>query len=174
MQKSHEGKAHLHLSGLIWSFLQNYLSSRGKSWKDLRQEALRNVEEGKYDPTGKPEAPRAAGLRLCSSASKGGDLASSNLSLPDRRISGRTVMCICCGLRALADLAYKYRQSIAPAELPGRARASPPPLACSALLFHLCSHLNLAPFPSPAAVTARPDCYWGRNCRTQVKAHHAT
>lgn len=23
------------------------------------------------------------------------------------------------------------------------------------------------------AVTARPDCYWGRNCRTQVKAHHA-
>ncbi|XP_043924653.1 E3 ubiquitin-protein ligase CHFR [Protopterus annectens] len=25
----------------------------------------------------------------------------------------------------------------------------------------------------PVAVTARPDCYWGRNCRTQVKAHHA-
>nr|XP_021531567.1 E3 ubiquitin-protein ligase CHFR isoform X5 [Aotus nancymaae] len=23
------------------------------------------------------------------------------------------------------------------------------------------------------AVTSRPDCYWGRNCRTQVKAHHA-
>uniref|UniRef100_A0A4W5MLE2 E3 ubiquitin-protein ligase CHFR n=1 Tax=Hucho hucho TaxID=62062 RepID=A0A4W5MLE2_9TELE len=26
----------------------------------------------------------------------------------------------------------------------------------------------------PAGVTSRPDCYWGRNCRTQVKAHHAT
>uniref|UniRef100_A0A8C3URP6 E3 ubiquitin-protein ligase CHFR n=1 Tax=Catharus ustulatus TaxID=91951 RepID=A0A8C3URP6_CATUS len=25
----------------------------------------------------------------------------------------------------------------------------------------------------PATVTSRPDCYWGRNCRTQVKAHHA-
>lgn len=25
----------------------------------------------------------------------------------------------------------------------------------------------------PGSVTARPDCYWGRNCRTQVKAHHA-
>ncbi|XP_063051245.1 E3 ubiquitin-protein ligase CHFR [Engraulis encrasicolus] len=25
----------------------------------------------------------------------------------------------------------------------------------------------------PAAVMSRPDCYWGRNCRTQVKAHHA-
>lgn len=25
----------------------------------------------------------------------------------------------------------------------------------------------------PSAVTSRPDCYWGRNCRTQVKAHHA-
>ncbi|KAG2470497.1 CHFR ligase, partial [Polypterus senegalus] len=25
----------------------------------------------------------------------------------------------------------------------------------------------------PALVTSRPDCYWGRNCRTQVKAHHA-
>uniref|UniRef100_A0A4W3IND1 E3 ubiquitin-protein ligase CHFR n=1 Tax=Callorhinchus milii TaxID=7868 RepID=A0A4W3IND1_CALMI len=25
----------------------------------------------------------------------------------------------------------------------------------------------------PGTVTTRPDCYWGRNCRTQVKAHHA-
>ncbi|KFZ50333.1 E3 ubiquitin-protein ligase CHFR, partial [Podiceps cristatus] len=25
----------------------------------------------------------------------------------------------------------------------------------------------------PVTVTSRPDCYWGRNCRTQVKAHHA-
>ncbi|XP_077015615.1 E3 ubiquitin-protein ligase CHFR [Tamandua tetradactyla] len=25
----------------------------------------------------------------------------------------------------------------------------------------------------PVAVASRPDCYWGRNCRTQVKAHHA-
>ncbi|NWU08654.1 CHFR ligase, partial [Cephalopterus ornatus] len=25
----------------------------------------------------------------------------------------------------------------------------------------------------PGTVTSRPDCYWGRNCRTQVKAHHA-
>ncbi|XP_026540707.1 E3 ubiquitin-protein ligase CHFR isoform X2 [Notechis scutatus] len=25
----------------------------------------------------------------------------------------------------------------------------------------------------PATITSRPDCYWGRNCRTQVKAHHA-
>ncbi|CAG09691.1 unnamed protein product, partial [Tetraodon nigroviridis] len=91
--------------------LQNYLSSRGKSWKDLRQEALQSIEQGKYD-------------------------------LTDRRISRSTIMCIYCGLRALADLAYKYRQSIPPSEL-------------------------------PAAVTARPDCYWGRNCRTQVKAHHA-
>uniref|UniRef100_A0A674N2F7 E3 ubiquitin-protein ligase CHFR n=1 Tax=Takifugu rubripes TaxID=31033 RepID=A0A674N2F7_TAKRU len=82
--------------------VKNYLSSRGKSWKDLRQEALQNVEQGKY-PAGKPAH---------------------------------------CGLRALRDLAYKYRQDIPSSEL-------------------------------PAAVTARPDCYWGRNCRTQVKAHHA-
>ncbi|XP_069476101.1 E3 ubiquitin-protein ligase CHFR isoform X2 [Ambystoma mexicanum] len=25
----------------------------------------------------------------------------------------------------------------------------------------------------PVSVTSRSDCYWGRNCRTQVKAHHA-
>uniref|UniRef100_A0A672S5M9 E3 ubiquitin-protein ligase CHFR n=1 Tax=Sinocyclocheilus grahami TaxID=75366 RepID=A0A672S5M9_SINGR len=25
----------------------------------------------------------------------------------------------------------------------------------------------------PDSVTTRPNCYWGRNCRTQVKAHHA-
>uniref|UniRef100_A0A674PQ49 E3 ubiquitin-protein ligase CHFR n=1 Tax=Takifugu rubripes TaxID=31033 RepID=A0A674PQ49_TAKRU len=94
--------------------VKNYLSSRGKSWKDLRQEALQNVEQGKY-PAGKPAH--------C-------------------RISGSTIMCSDCGLRALRDLAYKYRQDIPSSEL-------------------------------PAAVTARPDCYWGRNCRTQVKAHHA-
>ncbi|KAJ8263430.1 hypothetical protein COCON_G00158870 [Conger conger] len=32
---------------------------------------------------------------------------------------------------------------------------------------------NIPPTELPAAVTSRPDCYWGRNCRTQVKAHHA-
>ncbi|KAJ8286002.1 hypothetical protein GJAV_G00033380 [Gymnothorax javanicus] len=32
---------------------------------------------------------------------------------------------------------------------------------------------NIPPSELPAAVTSRPDCYWGRNCRTQVKAHHA-
>lgn len=38
-------------------FHQNYLSSRGKSWKDLRQEALQNVAQGIYYPTGKPARP---------------------------------------------------------------------------------------------------------------------
>ncbi|KAL0979226.1 hypothetical protein UPYG_G00182370 [Umbra pygmaea] len=33
---------------------------------------------------------------------------------------------------------------------------------------------NIPASELPAAVTSRPDCYWGRNCRTQVKAHHAT
>ncbi|XP_070485529.1 E3 ubiquitin-protein ligase CHFR isoform X7 [Equus przewalskii] len=32
---------------------------------------------------------------------------------------------------------------------------------------------NIPPSELPVAVTSRPDCYWGRNCRTQVKAHHA-
>ncbi|XP_015221411.1 E3 ubiquitin-protein ligase CHFR isoform X1 [Lepisosteus oculatus] len=32
---------------------------------------------------------------------------------------------------------------------------------------------NIPAAELPAAVTSRPDCYWGRNCRTQVKAHHA-
>ncbi|KAM3610304.1 uncharacterized protein V6R79_002096 [Siganus canaliculatus] len=32
---------------------------------------------------------------------------------------------------------------------------------------------NIPSSELPAAVTSRPDCYWGRNCRTQVKAHHA-
>uniref|UniRef100_A0A452FIC7 E3 ubiquitin-protein ligase CHFR n=1 Tax=Capra hircus TaxID=9925 RepID=A0A452FIC7_CAPHI len=32
---------------------------------------------------------------------------------------------------------------------------------------------NIPASELPAAVTSRPDCYWGRNCRTQVKAHHA-
>ncbi|XP_017270126.1 E3 ubiquitin-protein ligase CHFR isoform X2 [Kryptolebias marmoratus] len=91
--------------------LQTYLSSRGKSWKDLLQESLRGLQLGNY-------------------------------FLTDYRISANTILCFCCGLRAFKELAYKYRQNIPPSEL-------------------------------PAAVTSRPDCYWGRNCRTQVKAHHA-
>ncbi|KAM4576572.1 E3 ubiquitin-protein ligase CHFR [Odontesthes bonariensis] len=91
--------------------LENYLSSRGKSWKDLLKEALQGLQQGSY-------------------------------VVIDSRISANTILCSCCGLRAFKELAYKYRQSIPPSEL-------------------------------PAAVTSRPDCYWGRNCRTQVKAHHA-
>ncbi|KAM6930922.1 E3 ubiquitin-protein ligase CHFR [Xenentodon cancila] len=91
--------------------LKYYLSSKGKTWKDLLQESLQGLEQG-------------------------------TCSLTDSRISANTVMCLCCGLQTFKELAYKYRQSIPPSEL-------------------------------PADVTARPDCYWGRNCRTQVKAHHA-
>ncbi|XP_068127689.1 E3 ubiquitin-protein ligase CHFR isoform X1 [Hyperolius riggenbachi] len=32
---------------------------------------------------------------------------------------------------------------------------------------------NIPPAELSVAVTSRPNCYWGRNCRTQVKAHHA-
>ncbi|XP_068617117.1 E3 ubiquitin-protein ligase CHFR [Brachionichthys hirsutus] len=91
--------------------LQNYLSSKGKTWKVVRQEALQSIEQGDY-------------------------------SLTDCRVSANTAVCLCCGLRAFKEIAYKYRQSIPSSEL-------------------------------PVAVTSRPDCYWGRNCRTQVKAHHA-
>ncbi|CAJ1068166.1 E3 ubiquitin-protein ligase CHFR [Xyrichtys novacula] len=91
--------------------LQNYLTSRGKTWRDLLQESLQSLQQGQYH-------------------------------LTDNRVSANTITCFCCGLRAFKELAYKYRQNILPSEL-------------------------------PAAVTARPDCYWGRNCRTQVKAHHA-
>nr|XP_005891266.1 PREDICTED: E3 ubiquitin-protein ligase CHFR isoform X3 [Bos mutus] len=71
--------------------------------------------------------------------------------LPDYRITGNTVLCYCCGLRSFRELTYQYRQNIPPSELPAW------------------------PLPGPqfTAVTSRPDCYWGRNCRTQVKAHHA-
>ncbi|XP_056143290.1 E3 ubiquitin-protein ligase CHFR isoform X2 [Lampris incognitus] len=91
--------------------LQNYLSSRGMSWRDMRQEGLQALQQGTYH-------------------------------LSDYRITVNTMLCFCCGLRSFKELAYKYRQNILLSEL-------------------------------PAAVTSRPDCYWGRNCRTQVKAHHA-
>ncbi|XP_066510581.1 E3 ubiquitin-protein ligase CHFR-like isoform X2 [Hoplias malabaricus] len=92
--------------------LQNYLSSRGKTWRDLLLEALQATQQGLYH-------------------------------LTDYRISPSSLLCYCCGLRYFKELAYKYRENIPAAEL-------------------------------PAAVTSRPDCYWGRNCRTQIKAHHAT
>ncbi|XP_061671967.1 E3 ubiquitin-protein ligase CHFR isoform X3 [Syngnathoides biaculeatus] len=91
--------------------LKNYLSSRGKTWRDLLKEAFNDLQQGKY-------------------------------CLSNHHISANPILCICCGLVVFKEMAYKYRQNIPPAEL-------------------------------PAAVLARPDCYWGRNCRTQVKAHHA-
>ncbi|XP_012671439.1 E3 ubiquitin-protein ligase CHFR [Clupea harengus] len=92
--------------------LQNYLSSRGMSWKEMLQEGLQAAQRGVFH-------------------------------LSDFRINTSSVVCYCCGLRAFKELAYKFRESIPSSEL-------------------------------PATVTSRPDCYWGRNCRTQVKAHHAT
>ncbi|KAL8180264.1 UNVERIFIED_CONTAM: hypothetical protein K2H54_018108 [Gekko kuhli] len=78
--------------------------------------------------------------------------------LSDYRITGETVLCYCCGLRSFRELAYQYRRNIPVSELPVN------PSAASTMFV----------FPSlPVAVTSRPDCYWGRNCRTQVKAHHA-
>ncbi|XP_051981668.1 E3 ubiquitin-protein ligase CHFR [Xyrauchen texanus] len=91
--------------------LQNYLTSRGITWRHMLQEALQAVQQGQYH-------------------------------LTDYRITANSFLCYCCGLRFFRELAYKYREDIPPSELPD-------------------------------AVTTRPDCYWGRNCRTQVKAHHA-
>ncbi|KPP70552.1 E3 ubiquitin-protein ligase CHFR-like [Scleropages formosus] len=113
--------------------LQNYLASRGLTWKELLRDSLLALQQGTFH-------------------------------LSDYRITGNTVLCHCCGLRAFKELAYKYRQNIPASELP--------------------AHMNFIQYPllSPpttttckfaAAVTSRPDCYWGRNCRTQVKAHHA-
>ncbi|CAL9708662.1 unnamed protein product [Knipowitschia caucasica] len=91
--------------------LMNYLSMRGKNWRDVLQESLVGLEQGSY-------------------------------TLTDRGISANAIMCFDCGVRSFRELAYKYRQNIPQSDL-------------------------------PASVTSRPDCYWGRNCRTQVKAHHA-
>ncbi|XP_037387860.1 E3 ubiquitin-protein ligase CHFR [Pygocentrus nattereri] len=91
--------------------LQNYLTSRGKTWREMLQEALQAIQQGLYH-------------------------------LTDYRINASSLLCYCCGLRFFKELAYKYRENIPASDL-------------------------------PAAVTSRPDCYWGRNCRTQVKAHHA-
>lgn len=78
-----------------------------------------------------PEAPQAE-LSLCFSFSafKESNIGLLNLSLSDRRISGSTIMCFCCGLRALADLAYLYRQSIPASELPGWTKQTNFPQAC--------------------------------------------
>uniref|UniRef100_A0A4W4F5J4 E3 ubiquitin-protein ligase CHFR n=1 Tax=Electrophorus electricus TaxID=8005 RepID=A0A4W4F5J4_ELEEL len=91
--------------------LQNYLTSRGVTWKEMLQEALAATQQGLYH-------------------------------LSDYRVSADSLLCYCCGLRSFKELAYKYRENIPANEL-------------------------------PACVTSRPDCYWGRNCRTQVKVHHA-
>lgn len=57
MQTGNEKSAQSYILYVFFFFRQNYLSSRGKSWKDLRQEALQNVEQGKYYPAGKPARP---------------------------------------------------------------------------------------------------------------------
>uniref|UniRef100_A0A2I3GEE3 E3 ubiquitin-protein ligase CHFR n=1 Tax=Nomascus leucogenys TaxID=61853 RepID=A0A2I3GEE3_NOMLE len=89
---------------------QNYLATRGLTWKSVLTESLVALQRGVF-------------------------------LLSDYRVTGDTVLCYCCGLRSFRELTYQYRQNIPASEL-------------------------------PVAVTSRPDCYWGRNCRTQVKAHH--
>lgn len=189
-------KKHLCVRALP-SFHQNYLSSRGKSWRDVRQEALESLEQGKYQLTGEPLHLNSAAftfkrriwftawlsyihIALLKKKKTVKILAVLYLYLSDWRISENVILCYCCGLRAFKELAYKYRQSIPSSELPGQKRMK------NLLLFFLVpfSFFSLVKLPkiflfaesdilSPVAVTSRPDCYWGRNCRTQVKAHHA-
>lgn len=39
---------------VLLSFHQNYLSSRGKSWRDLLQEAVQGLQQGNYYLTSEP------------------------------------------------------------------------------------------------------------------------
>ncbi|GCB62267.1 hypothetical protein scyTo_0014470, partial [Scyliorhinus torazame] len=94
-----------------WKLCNNYLASRGLTWKEMLQESLLALQRGKF-------------------------------ALADYHVTTNVILCYCCGLHSFRELAYQYRQNIPAAEL-------------------------------PESVTARPNCYWGRNCRTQVKAHHA-
>lgn len=103
----------------------------------------------------------------------------SFLTLSDCRVSADAILCYCCGLRAFKELAYKYRQNIPSSELPGQVktivfqcfRQLGFKMTCCCWVKTPCNIVY--DFLSSAAVISRPDCYWGRNCRTQVKAHHA-
>ena len=59
--------------------------------------------------TGEP----AVGITRCSAAR------GPRTPVKDYRINASAVLCFCCGLRAFKELAYKYRQNIPAAELPG-------------------------------------------------------
>ncbi|KAF5923862.1 hypothetical protein HPG69_007493 [Diceros bicornis minor] len=128
---------------------QNYLATRGLTWKNMLTESLVALQRGVFLLSGELHCTcfpplgwwpclscRAGNMRLPD------DCLCPCVLLPDYRITGNTVLCYCCGLRSFRELTYQYRQNIPASEL-------------------------------PVAVTSRPDCYWGRNCRTQVKAHHA-
>lgn len=98
---------------------QNYLSSRGKSWRDLRQEALQTLEQGKYYLSGEL-ACYVPALPPCSVKEAKPEPEPVPALLSDPRIAADAVLCYCCGLRAFKELAYKYRQSIPSSELPGQ------------------------------------------------------
>ena len=175
------------------SFHQNYLSSRGKTWRDLLQESLQALQQGNYHLSGELSDQNQVTFitelwtlqsTLSYKKKKSGYILSF-IALSDCRISSNVILCFCCGLRAFKELAYKYRQNIPPPELPGQTGYNisytdifnPISAFQTTQMFVMfmsypCNNFIFMSLPS-AAVTSRPDCYWGRNCRTQVKAHHA-
>uniref|UniRef100_A0A3B3SCI7 E3 ubiquitin-protein ligase CHFR n=1 Tax=Paramormyrops kingsleyae TaxID=1676925 RepID=A0A3B3SCI7_9TELE len=141
--------------------LQNYLASRGMSWKEMLQDSLQALQQGTFHLSGQlpPGEPCSAPppLRPTSLTPRPAPLTPLIVmgALPsnilDYRITANTVLCHCCGLRAFKELAYKYRQNIPASELPGEAPARPDPAASSEESLTALSDL----FPLPVLNTQR-------------------
>ena len=75
------------------------------------------------------------------------------------------MLCYKCASKKLQGLAFLYRADIPKADLPGNRNFKPNIYPKKVAQF--CVQIE-------GQVTRRPDCYWGKNCRTQkTNANHA-
>ena len=80
------------------------------------------------------------------------------------RMSSSTRTCYSCAMKNFKDLVYLYRKAIPSDELPGEA-------CCIEFLSFISRGFF---FTLSADVIRRPDCWYGRECRTQLnKLAHA-
>ena len=69
------------------------------------------------------------------------------------RISSSTRTCYSCAVKNMKELAFQYRSDISNDDLPGTCNGYISVITPSCII---------------DGVTCRPNCHWGRNCRTQV------
>lgn len=128
--------------------LTDYLTAKGMTKEEMFARCADNLDNGRYTVTNEGIWSSTGGGS--SSSSHSAWSASSNPIVSPghltmtNQIKGDTLFCRACALKVMKQLIYQFREK------------------------------DVDKADLPAAVAARPDCWWGKNCRTALcKPLHA-